>query len=293
MDLSDLRIFRAVVLEGGITRAAERLHRVQSNVTTRVRQLEEDLGVTLFLREGKRLHLSPSGQILLDYTERLLTLAEEARAAVQGTRPQGVFRLGSTESIAAVHLPALFSEYHRTYPEVSLELRIGNSESLSRAILAGDIDAALVEPIGDAQFEMLPAFREELVIVSAIGGSLSGADEERQHSIIAFEHGCRYRQRLERWHEKRGEIAVRTIELASYHAMLGCVVAGMGIALLPRSVLDTFPQRELLEIHELPAEENQAEIKLIWKKGAGSPKIEAMGRIIHELASEVANTARR
>jgi len=289
MDLSDLRIFRAVVLEGGITRAAERLHRVQSNITTRVRQLEKDLGVTLFLREGKRLHLSPSGQILLDYTERLLALAEEARTAVQGTRPQGVFRFGSTEGVAAVHLPALFSEYHRTYPEVSLELRIGNSETLSRAILAGDIDAALVEPIVDAPFEMLPAFKEELVIVSAIGESLVRTDDGKQHSIIAFEHGCCYRQRLEHWYESRGEMAVRTIELASYHAILGCVVAGVGIALLPRSVLNTFPQRELLAIHELPSGENQAEIKLIWRKGAGSPKIEAMGQILHDLTPKAPN----
>ena len=61
MDLSDLRIFLAVVREGGITRAAERLNRVQSNVTTRIRQLEEDLEATLFIREGKRLRLAPAG----------------------------------------------------------------------------------------------------------------------------------------------------------------------------------------------------------------------------------------
>jgi DNA-binding transcriptional LysR family regulator len=278
---------RTVVLEGGITRAAERLHRVQSNITTRVRQLEEDLGVALFLREGKKLHLSPSGQILLDYTEQLLALAEEAHTAVQGARPQGAFRLGSIESVAAVHLPALFSEYHRSYPEVSLELRIGNSETLSRAILAGDIDAALVEPIADAPFEMVPAFREELVIVSALGDPPVRTDDGRSHSIIAFEHGCRDRQRLERWYESKGEIAVRTIELGSYHAMLGCVVAGMGVALLPRSVLDTFPQRELLAIHQLPQEEKHAEIKLVWRKGAGSPNIRALGRILHERAPKL------
>jgi DNA-binding transcriptional LysR family regulator len=98
MDLSDLRIFAAVVREGGVTRAAERLHRVQSNVTTRVRQLEEELGVDLFLREGKRLRLSPAGQILLPYAERLLALAEEARGAVQDPRPRGVFRLGAMEA---------------------------------------------------------------------------------------------------------------------------------------------------------------------------------------------------
>jgi DNA-binding transcriptional LysR family regulator len=131
---------------------------------------------------------------------------------------------------------------------------------------------------------MFPAFREELVIVSALGEPLARTGDGKSHSMIAFEHGCRYRQRLERWYESKGEMAVRTIELGSYHAMLGCVVAGMGIALLPRSVLDTFPQKDLLAIHQLPQDENRAEIKLIWRKGAGSPKVEALGRILQESA---------
>jgi len=82
MDLAELRIFRAVVHEGGVTRAAERLHRVQSNVTTRIRQLEEKVGTPLFIREGKRLHLTPSGQLLLGFADRLLALADEAAAVL-------------------------------------------------------------------------------------------------------------------------------------------------------------------------------------------------------------------
>src|SRR5262245_44335362 len=82
MDLTDLHIFRSVVQAGGVTRAAEKLNRVQSNVTTRVRQLESELGVDLFVREGKKLHLSPEGKLLLDYADRLLDLAEEARSSL-------------------------------------------------------------------------------------------------------------------------------------------------------------------------------------------------------------------
>src|ERR1700730_956422 len=169
MDLSDLRIFSTVVREGSVTRAAERLHRVQSNVTTRVRQLEEDLSVTLFIREGKRLHLAPAGQVLLAYADRLLALAGEARGAVQDARPRGTFRLGAMESTAAVRLPRLLSEYHRRHPGVTLELRIGNPQVLAGAILAGELDAALVaEPIADAPFEKVFAFEEELVIIRPI-----------------------------------------------------------------------------------------------------------------------------
>ena len=170
MDLSDLRIFTAVVREGGVTRAAERLNRVQSNVTTRIRQLEEDLGVDLFLREGKRLHLAPAGQLLLGYADRLLALADEARISLRDPRPRGLFRLGAMESTAAVRLPGAINQYSRLHPEVTLELRIGNPVVLSAAILAGELDAALVsEPIADAPFEKVLAFEEEPVIVSAAG----------------------------------------------------------------------------------------------------------------------------
>ncbi|MCP4999530.1 MAG: LysR family transcriptional regulator [Hyphomicrobiales bacterium] len=111
MELSDLKIFTAVVQEGGITRATERLNRVQSNVTTRVRQLEDRLQTKLFDRQGKRLILTPAGRTLLDYADRLLALADEAEAALQEKTPRGLFRLGSRESTAAVRLPGPLSVF--------------------------------------------------------------------------------------------------------------------------------------------------------------------------------------
>ena len=122
MDLASLEIFRCVVEEGGITRAATRLHRVQSNVTTRIRQLEASLGVDLFLRDGKRMVLTPAGQTLFDYARRVLDLAEEARQAVLPARPQGRLRIASMESTAASRLPAVLAAYHQAWPDVELEL---------------------------------------------------------------------------------------------------------------------------------------------------------------------------
>lgn len=282
MDLSDLRIFVAVVREGGVTRAAERLHRVQSNVTTRVRQLEEDLGVALFVREGKRLRLAPQGQVLLGYANRLLALADEARNALQDARPRGTFRLGAMESTAAVRLPGLLSEYHQRHSGVVLELRTGNPQVLASAILAGDLDAALVaEPIADEPFEKALAFEEELVIIAAANHSLIGKKGgDLPRTIIVFEHGCPHRKRLEDWYAKRNEMPERMVELASYHAMLGCVVAGMGVALIPRSVLATFPDRRLLSVHPLGRTENRAWTVLIWRKGAGSANVQALRELL-------------
>jgi len=283
MDLSDLRIFVAVVSEGSVTRAAERLHRVQSNVTTRIRQLEEDLGVALFIREGKRLHLAPQGQVLLGYASRLLALADETRDALQDAKPRGTFRLGAMESTAAVRLPGLLSQYHRRHPGVVLELRTGNPQVLASAILAGDLDAALVaEPIADEPFEKVPAYEEELVIVAAVNHPPVGKNGSSNlpRSVIVFEHGCPHRKRLEDWYAKRGGMPERMIELTSYHAMLGCVVAGMGIALIPKSVLATFPDRRLLSVHPLGRTENRAWTVLIWRRGAGFANVQAMRDIL-------------
>ncbi len=281
MDLEDLKIFKAVVEEGGITRAAEKLLRVQSSVTTRIRQLEEDLGTALFIRKGKRLHLAPEGQILLEYAERLLGLAEEARTAVQDNRPRGLFRLGAMESTAAVRLPVPLTEYYRRFPDVDLQLRTGNPTQLATAILAGEIDAAFVaEPVATGSFESMVAFSEELVIVAKKDHPSISMHDPLPPTVVAFEHGCPHRKRLEDLYERRGELPRRTIQLSSYHAMLGCVVVGMGIALLPRSVLETLPERQLLSEHEPPEGLNHADTLLIWRKGAGSPKIEALKAVL-------------
>lgn len=281
MDLSDLRIFTAVVEEGGITRAAERLHRVQSNVTTRIRQLEEDLGVPLFIREGKRLHLSPAGQILQDYAGRLLKLAEETREAVHTSAPRGLFRLGSMESTAAVRLPKSLARFNKLYPEVELELRTGNPTQLGEALLAGELDAALMaEPVTASRFDSLVAFEEETVIVTAKDHPALEEPEGTPSTILVFEHGCPHRRQLEGWYTARNETPERVIELGSYHALLGCVLAGMGAALLPKSVLTTFPESTRLKVHKLEAGEDRLHTLLVWRKGAFSPKVKALAEIL-------------
>src|SRR6266540_2715108 len=224
MDLADLHIFRSVVQAGGITRAAEKLNRVQSNITTRVRQLEAELGVDLFVREGKRLHLSSAGKLLLDYADRLIDLAQEAREAVHDAKPRGLLRLGTGESTAAMRLPVPMNEYLARYPDVSLELRTGNTRQLAAEVLGGELDAALTsDPVADAPFEKVPIYEEELVIIATAGHPpIKSPRDARSQTVLAFESGCSYRQRLEDWFAHHGEMPERIVEITSYHAMLGC-----------------------------------------------------------------------
>src|SRR6201985_3685745 len=116
MTSADRQVFKSVVEEGGVIRAASKLHRVPSAVTTRIKQLESTMGVKLFHRDKQRLHLSPAGELLLDYAERLIQLSEEARDVVSGKTPRGVFQLGALESTTASRPAPLPAGCHRHYP---------------------------------------------------------------------------------------------------------------------------------------------------------------------------------
>src|SRR6201994_3357327 len=107
MNFADLQVFMSVVEEGGVIRAASKLHRVPSAVTTRIKQLEASMGVKLFHRDKQRLHLSPAGELLLDYAERLIQLSQGARDVVTGTTPRGGVKLGALGSTTASRLPPI------------------------------------------------------------------------------------------------------------------------------------------------------------------------------------------
>lgn len=192
MDLVALQIFKTVAETGGITRAAARLHRVQSNVTTRIQQLEERLGTRLFHRHKRRLVLSAEGKLLLEYADRLLRLSAEAQAAMRDGAPQGPLRLGALESTAAVRLPPLLSSFQLAYPRVRLELVTGTSGALVAKVLEGEIEAAFVaEPFTADGLEAQLAFRERLVLITPKSfGRVRTAKDIGHASILAFAAGC-------------------------------------------------------------------------------------------------------
>ena len=255
MDFVALEIFCAVAAEGSVTRAAQRLQRVQSNVTTRVRQLEDAVGCTLFLREGKRMALTPEGQTLLAYAQRLLALAEEARQALQPSQPQGRLRLGAMESTAASRLPGPLAQFHGQWPGVALELSTGASQGLLDRLRAHTLDAVLIAwPPGqpsDPALDAVPVFCEELLLaLPADHAPISGPQEVQPGTLAAFERGCSYRHIAQQW------LAARTpplqwLELGSYHAILACVAAGNCVGVVPRSVLELARTPPALHLHPL------------------------------------------
>lgn len=291
MDLSDLRIFKTVAEEGGIVKAARRLHRVQSNVTTRIRQLEASIGAELFHRSRQRLSLSADGEVLLAYADRLLRLADEARGAVGARVPSGVLRLGSLESTSASRLPAVLCAYHERYAAVGLELQTGTNDALTAAVAERRLDAAFVAQVpAHAELAHQRLFRERLVLITALGHApVKRAADVAGASLIAFPRGCAYRRIAERWLGDAAPLPVRTLELGSYHAIVACVAAGAGYAVVPESVLATVQCAQVAR-HPLPKVLAEVVTPLIWRRGEQTPAVAALCATAKELARGYASS---
>ena len=289
MDLSDLHIFKTVAEEGGIARAATKLHRVPSNISTRVRQLEQSVGAQLFVREKQRLFLSPSGEHLLGYADKLLRLSAEALGAVSKAPPRGVLRLGALESTTASRLPKVLAAYHKAYPDVRVELVTGTNDALTHAVLERRVEAAFVAEVPSSK-ELVAErlFRERLVIISSLDHRpIRRPQDVDGDSVIAFPSGCAYRRVLQHWLGNDRVASVRVLELSSYHAIVACVASGTGIALVPESVLDTV-QHAAVARHALPKVHGQVTTPLIWRAADHSAALLALRKVLAAVARPTA-----
>ncbi len=281
LDLASLEIFRTVVEEGGIIRAAGKLGRVQSNVTTRIKQLEQRLGLPLFRKQGRGLVLSPEGELLLSYTQRLFRIADEAESRLKAGAPMGVLRIGSLESTAGSRLAPILSKFHRQFPGVVVELATGTTGALVQRVTNFELEAAFVsDPYTAPGLPSMAVFEEELVLVTGKDvPAVRRAADLSGLTLIAFANGCSYRKRLEDWLGASAVMPARTLEFASYQAMVACVAAGTGFAVVPRSLLVAMKSASDVRQHELPARVRRSRTHLVWN-GAPSSALQSLQRLL-------------
>jgi DNA-binding transcriptional LysR family regulator len=284
LDLRALEIFRAVASEGSVSRAARRLNRVQSNISTRLKQLEEQIGKRLFLRGRRGLTLTPDGHLLLGYAERLLELSSQASEALRAGKPSGRFRIGTMESTAAARLPAILSRYHALYPDVQIELETDTAGGLIERLLSYDVEAAFIaEPVSFERIDTHPVFEESLVLVApATFPELANTHEISGRTIVAFEEGCAYRRYLEDWLLREGIVPGTVLSVSSYLAILACVSAGAGYAVVPQSVLDMIASTGAFRRYPLPGKMAKIRTLLAWRSNYSSAQLEALRELLPE-----------
>jgi DNA-binding transcriptional LysR family regulator len=271
MDAADLRVFEAVARLGGMNRATSELNTVQSNVTARIRQLEDELGTALFHRHSRGVTPTQAGRRLLPYAARVGLLLAEARRAVEddGT-PKGPLGLGSLETTAGLRLPPILASFAAAYPEVDITLKTGTTCELVAEVLEHRLEAAFVcGPVDHPELREEIVFREELVLVTARSvRSLDALVAKGDLKIIVFRAGCSYRQRLDDILAACGVIGVRRLDFGSLEGILGCVAAGVGVTLLPKGVVGPAWRENRVAVHELPLADSLVDTVMVRRRDA-------------------------
>jgi len=278
IDLRALEIFRTVANEGSVSKAASKLNRVQSNVSTRIKQLEEQLGKDLFFRKSRGLVLTPDGEMMLSYADRLISLSEEATEAINEGNPNGTLRIGAMESTASARLPAVLSQFIDQHPGVEIALETGTTGALLEKLNNHELDAVFVaEPVAFKNLSTQPVFKENLVVVAPkTFPELDAIEEISGKTVIAFEDGCAYRRYIEEWLLESGIVPGRIMAVSSYLSILACVSAGMGFALVPQSVLDLFAGERQFHFYSMPKKYHGIRTMLTWRSDYQSAKLEAL-----------------
>jgi LysR family transcriptional regulator, cell division regulator len=269
MDARDLRVFEAVARLGGMGRAAEELHTVQSNVTARIRNLEQQLGVPLFERRARGVEPTPAGRRLLPYALQIARLLEEARrAALDDGTPMGPLTIGTLETTAAFRLAPMLTNFVRAYPKVDFVLRPGTTCELVDQVLDRRLEGAFVcGPVAHPELESEAVFSEELVLFTALGvGAIEDLAKQGDVRIVVLRQGCSYRQRLEEVLARHGVPVPRVLEFGTLDAVFGCVAAGLGVTMLPRALIGPVCREEQVAIHSLPQRDAVVETVFVRRR---------------------------
>ncbi len=260
MDLRHLQTFQAVVEHGSFLRAAEALLYAQSTITLHIQQLENDLGVPLFARQGKKALLTEAGRLLSAEAAQILGRVEALRRTMRelAEGEAGYVRLGAIEPAASLRLPALLVQFCADRPRVRLALEVGGTQSIGQRVAAGDLDVGIASPPpANLGLVFEPLFVERMALLAPEGHPLAqaeiiGAHDLRGHRLLLTERNCAYRQVIEKALIECGAEPYSRIEIGSIGALTCAVQHGLGIGIVPMIIACPSPPGTVLrEIERL------------------------------------------
>ncbi len=267
MDSSLLKVFVEVARENSITKAATKLKFAQSNVTSRIKQLEKSLGFALFHRVPKGVILSKEGEKLYPYAVEIVKKVELATFSMKNINNQEHLIIGSTESNATTRIIPFLQQLHSDFPNMSLELITNTTREITKELLDYKVDIAFISGIPKySDLIVLNKIDEEIVIVEPKTG-------DAPNVFLSFKNGCAYNEFGQNYLKNISQEDFKTLEFGNYEIILGCVKAGMGKSLLPMSIVKKHKYENDLKITTLPKELANMPTCLVCRKD-NIPKIE-------------------
>jgi DNA-binding transcriptional LysR family regulator len=267
--LPDLLVFLEVVRSGSITRAAQRLNTVQSNVTARILKLEEALAVPLLKRHARGVKATPAGEAAAQLAQRLDAVLDDVRFTFGSgaTHGSSKLRVGAIETVLASHLPAIIAAFSRQHPKIDVSLRTGSSTALAKQLRDGELDAVFVSrPAQAPPLRERLAFRDELVLIESQKTRAPRKPWLREGpplNILVQRLGCSYTERLIETIGKDPRRSYRLLELGTLEGVLRFVEAGLGVAAMPRAFVETAGARQKLAVIELPPRVRELQTYLV------------------------------
>lgn len=240
-----LQIFHAVAREGSFTRAAESLFMSQPAVTFQIRQLEERYQVRLFERGHGRITLTPAGEMVMVYAEKIIAMSDEmeTRLGEMTGEMRGLLVIGASTTLGESILPRVLGEFNALYPQARPRLVIANSEIIESRVAAHVVDVGLIEVAAkQANIESTACGEDELQVICAPDYPLAGlhsvtAKQLRDYEYIAREPGSGTREAIEAYFAAAGVApdGLKTMmEMGSPEALKGVVMTGLGFAIISR-----------------------------------------------------------
>lgn len=272
MELKTLSTFRTAAATLSFTQTAAALGYVQSSVTAQIQQLEKELGVPLFDRYGNRLALTDAGHRLVGYAERLLTLAEEAKAAAGAQMPLGVLSISGPETIISYLLPMILARFHQNHPAVRVRFVPVPFCDLKRRVLDGQIDAAFTieESLAAGTLSVARLQPEPLALIAAPSHPLATrrrvtTQDLAGEPVLFTETGCAYRNKFEHALIAAGaHPGPLAQEFSSIETIKKYVAAGLGVAALPRIAVEAERRSGVLAVLAWANPAMQVHTQMVW-----------------------------
>jgi LysR family transcriptional regulator, cell division regulator len=275
--LPDVLVFLNVVRCGSITKAAQRLNMVQSNVTARIKKLEEALGVPLLRRHARGVRLTGGGETFLPMAIRLDAVLNDLGYAFGRGKPikEASLRVGAIETVAAVQLPGLVSGFLGKSPHVDVSVQVGSSASLIDQVKRGELDAAFVSrSFALPGLREEPVFTDELVALApARKKTLADVFNGTGLKVLVQRLGCSYTERLLGFLKQKKIRPERIMEMGTLEGVIGFVEAEVGIAAMPETFIRPISKGRKLTILSLPKNVAVLQTYLVCLGATASPLV--------------------
>ena len=260
MELRHLQHFIAVAEERSFTRAAERIHIVQSALSSSIKALEGELKASLFIRSTRQVQLTPAGTAFLQRAREALRVIDsgcETVADIAGLR-RGSLSIGSVHTLPAfLDLPALIARYHSSKPGIEVRMRQGDADGLMEQLRSGRLDLAflpLIDPPEDIITRVVAC--EDLVVATGPNHPIARYGKVKlrdlvEYSFVDFELGWGTRPLVDRAFAHQNVERHTAFDVTDLESIFNLVSKGLGIALLPETIAEArLPDIAICELNE-------------------------------------------